>query len=333
MLLGRWGIEFPQPIRWSLDYANALSFDRWVSWNIPDCDVLVALSGGGLRSGLTVQNRGAKYVCDRGSSHIRFQSQILTEEYRRWGLDIRPCDPRVIRREEDEYAQADAITVPSEFARRSFLELGVPQEKVYKVPYGVRLENFTAVSQPPTDSFEVLFVGSVGFRKGIPYLLDAFKGFAHPHKRLRIVGAVQKEIHLYLSKGLHQDVEFLGVVPQRELKKIMSSSHVMVLPSIEEGLALVQAQALACGCPLISSTNTGGSDLFTHGVEGFEVPIRSVQAITERLQQLADDPVLQQRMRQAAIERVRSLGGWQTYGDQYLSVLNQVVLNLPTAKA
>jgi glycosyltransferase involved in cell wall biosynthesis len=144
------------------------------------------------------------------------------------------------------------------------------------------------------------------------------------------VGGIQKEIRSYLSKGPHENVEFLGNLPQRELKRIMSSSHVMVLPSLEEGLALVQAQALACGCPLISSTNTGGSDLFTDGVEGFEVPIRSAEAITERLQQLADAPLLQQQMREAAIAKVRSLGGWHTYGENYLSVLNELVLNRST---
>ncbi len=327
MIVGRWGVELPESLRWSLDNANAISFDRWVSRNIPDCDVLVALSGSGLTSGRTVQKRGGKYVCDRGSSHIRFQSQILTEEYRRWGVDLRPTDPRVIRREEAEYAQADAITVPSEFARHSFIEMGVPIAKVRKVPYGVRLENFTPVSQPPADLFEVLFVGSVGFRKGIPYLLEAFDRFSHPRKRLRIVGGVQREIRSYLAKGIPENVEFIGIVPQRELKNLMSSSHVMVMPSLEEGLALVQAQALACGCPLISSTNTGGSDLFTHGVEGFEVPIRSAEAITERLQQLADEPQLQQRMREAGIAKVRSLGGWHTYGEQYLALLNQLVLS------
>jgi alpha-maltose-1-phosphate synthase len=330
VILNRWGIGLPESIGWSLHYASAISFDRWVSRNIPACDVLVALSGSGLTTGRVVQKRGGKYVCDRGSSHIRFQHQIMTEEYRRWGVNLRHCDPRFIRREEEEYAQADAITVPSEFARRSFLELGVPEAKVHKVPYGVRLENFSPVSQPPTDCFEVLFVGSVGFRKGIPYLLEAFERFAHPRKRLRIVGGIQKEIRSYLSKGPHENVEFLGNLPQRELKRIMSSSHVMVLPSLEEGLALVQAQALACGCPLISSTNTGGSDLFTDGVEGFEVPIRSAEAITERLQQLADAPLLQQQMREAAIAKVRSLGGWHTYGEKYLSVLNELVLNRST---
>ena len=85
----------------------------------------------------------------------------------------------------------------------------------------------------------------------------------------------------------------------------MSSSHVMVLPSIEEGLALVQAQAMACGCPLISSVHTGGEDLFQDGVEGFLVPIRSPEAIHDRLAQLASDPDLRQRISDAGQLRIR----------------------------
>ena len=99
----------------------------------------------------------------------------------------------------------------------------------------------------------------------------------------------------------------------------------MVLPSIEEGLALVQAQAMACGCPLISSVNTGGEDLFQDGVEGFLVPIRSPEAIHDRLAQLADDPLLQQRMSAAALLRVQSLGGWADYGEKYTAFLNAVI--------
>jgi glycosyltransferase involved in cell wall biosynthesis len=249
----------------------------------------------------------------------------MTEEYRRWGSDAQGCDTRAILREEAEYAQADAITVPSEFSRRSFIEMGVPESRVYKIPYGVNLQRFQPVGKPPQDSFEVLFAGQVGFRKGIPYLLQAFEKLSHPRKRLRIVGGLTREIGPFLAKHLPVGVEILGLIPQSELRQIMSSSHVMVLPSIEEGLALVQGQAMACGCPLISSTNTGGSDLFTPGVEGFEVPIRSADAIAERLQQLADEPLLQQKMGQAALERVKTLGGWRDYGEQYLSLLEQLV--------
>jgi glycosyltransferase involved in cell wall biosynthesis len=276
---------------------------------------------------------GAKYVCDRGSSHIRYQDAILAEEYSLWGFHQVIVDPRGIAREEAEYEQADAITVPSEFARRSFIEMGVPPEKLHKIPYGVRLDRFQRVAEPAKDRFEVLFVGQVGLRKGVPYLLQAFAQLKHPHKRLRIVGGMLPELRRILPQLPQDNVEFIGHLPHDRLATIMSSSHVMVLPSVEEGLALVQAQAMACGCPLISSTNTGGEDLFTDGVEGFVVPIRSPEAIAARLQQLADDPALRQRMSEAALARVRQIGGWHQYGEAWAKLLRELIAELTlTAK-
>jgi len=119
-------------------------------------------------------------------------------------------------------------------------------------------------------------------------------------------------------------IEVIGRLPQQELARYMSTSHVMVLPSIEEGLALVQGQAMACGCPLISSYHTGGEDLFDEGVEGFLVPIRSPQIIADRLQKLADDPLLQQQMRAAALARVQHLGGWEHYGSLWEGLIKKL---------
>jgi glycosyltransferase involved in cell wall biosynthesis len=327
MLLGRFGVDLQSPRLSRAIFWNQLLLDRWVADRIPACDVVVALSGAGLHTGRRVQERGGRYVCDRGSSHIRFQDRILSEEYQKWGVARAGCDPGVIEREESEYAQCDAITVPSEFARRSFVEMGVAASKVRKVPYGVDLSRFTPVAEPPKDRFEVLFAGQVNLRKGIPYLLEAFQNFPHPNKRLRIIGSVADEIRPLLDRHLPDSVEILGAVRQSELPRIMSSSHVLVLPSIEEGLALVQGQALASGCPVIASTNTGGSDLFTDGVEGFEVPIRSAEAITDKLVQLAVQPELQQQMRAAALERVKSIGGWDDYGRKYLAFLKELTAN------
>ncbi len=216
---------------------------------------------------------------------------------------------------------ADAITVPSSFSRRSFIEQGVPAEKIYTIPYGVRLETFSKVADPPTDSFNVLFAGQVSLRKGIPYLLEAFAQLKHPRKRLRCVGAMAPEIRQLLARLPTQDVEFLGSVPQTALPKMMSESHVLVLPSIEDGFGLVLSQALACGCPIIASTNTGGDDLITDGVEGFIVPIRDVAALAARMQQLADDPDLQRHMSEAALVRVQHVGGWRHYGDLWEELL------------
>ena len=116
----------------------------------------------------------------------------------------------------------------------------------------------------------------------------------------------------------------LGHVPQAELKDLMSRSHVMVLSSIEEGLAMVMAQTMACGCPVIASQNTGAEDLFTDTQEGFIVPIRDVGALTNRLQQLADDPALRNAMGQRSLERVRSMGGWNDYGSNALAIYREL---------
>ena len=319
-LLHRTGVDWP----WATDhlgYANALAFDRWTDRRIPACDALIAISGAGLLTGKHIQQRGAVFICDRGSTHQRFQQQIIAEEFRIWAVDRAVSDPRDTVREEQIYERADAITVPSTAAARSFVAMGVPAEKVHMIPYGVRLENFYPTAGSAPDRFDVLFAGAAGLRKGVPYLLQAFAELRHPHKRLRIAGAILADLKAVLARLPQDQVEFLGVVSQPRLRDLMSASHALVLPSIEEGLALVQAQAMACGCPVVCSTNTGGEDLFSDGVEGFIVPIRDSAALTARMQQLADDPALQQTMRAAALQRVQSIGGWSDYGDRWEQLL------------
>lgn len=325
VMIAKW--KYLRPSTWldrKLNRRNGTTLDGFVARRIPDCDVFVGISGTGLRTGELVQKRGGKYICDRGSSHARYADRVLREEFRRWGQEFEGIDPCCIAREEAEYELADAITVPSEFALRSFIEIGVPACRVRKIPYGVDLTRFAKVADPPRDSFEVLFVGQVSFRKGVPYLLEAFERFSHPRKRLTMVGAVQPEMKAFLRRKELDAVTFLGPVEQSRLKNIMSRSHVMVLPSVEEGLACVQGQALACGCPLISSTNSGGEDLFQHGKEGFIVPVRDARGISERLEQLAQDADLRRGMSEAAVRRVKQLGGWDAYGSAYAALCQEL---------
>lgn len=336
-------------LRDPLGYANALAFDTWTLRQLRamarkdgqrrdrQIDALIGISGSSLRAGAMVQHAGGIFVCDRGSSHQRFQEQLVLEEYRRWDVDLPVSDKRDTVREEHIYEQADAITVPSSFAARSFVAMGVPAAKVHTLPYGVRLDNFLPSGEPlesvEQDEFAVLFAGAVGLRKGVPYLLQAFAALRHPRKRLRVVGAMQPDLRSVLARLPKENVEFLGSLPQTELARLMRRSHVLVLPSIEEGLALVQAQAMACGCPVLCSENTGGEDLFTDGVEGFIVPVRDVAALTGRLQQLAEDPGLRARLREAALRRVQRIGGWTEYGAAWERLLQQLTTGAGTTVA
>jgi glycosyltransferase involved in cell wall biosynthesis len=303
---------------------NTLTFDRWTAARIVPCDVFVGISGSGLLTGRKVQANGGVFLCDRGSTHQRFQEQILAEEYRRWKLPQPLDQPHITRREEKIYATANAITVPSTVARRSFIEMGISAEKVYVIPYGVRLDRFSRTQPPPTDSFQVLFAGQVSLRKGIPYLLQAFARLKHPRKHLTLVGGVQDHMRDLLSTLPTEDVTFAGLLPQAELAQKMSASHLLVLPSVEEGLALVQGQAMASGCPVLATAATGAEDLFTDGEQGFIVPDHNVDTLTQRMQQIADDPALQQKLSEAALLRVKSLGGWDQYGELWDQLLHQL---------
>jgi starch synthase len=319
--------RWPLALRRGWENFAGVSFDAWVAANLPECDVYVGLSGAGLAAGETAQRRGARYVCDRGSSHIREQDELLREEHKLWGIPFSGIDPRLIEREEAEYEQADAITVPSQFSLRSFVKRGVPQEKIRVLPYGVNLTKFQPVARPDDGRFDILFVGGMSLRKGIQYLTQAYQRLKHPQKSLTFVGTPsQAIIDLLNEKGMWaDDTRVLGHMPQHELKNLMSRSHVLVLPSIEDGFGLVQAQAMACGCPVIASMNTGGEDLFSDGIEGYTVPIRSVDALHDRLQSLADMPEVRQAMSERAIAKVRAVDGWRGYGDKAHQIFSDVI--------
>jgi starch synthase len=308
-----------------LGYTNALAFDEWTLRRIPPCDAFIGISGAGLKTGISVQRHGGKFICDRGSTHIRHRAELVEDEHLRWGVsEGSQDDPRDLAREEQIYQVADAITVPSTHSRRTYIDRGISPEKIHVLPYGVLLDRFHKVGDPPTDRFEVLYVGRVDLAKGFPYLLQAFAQLRVPNKHLTVIGGVQSEIKSTLATLPLQDVTFTGTKPQVELKQWMSRSHVMVMPSLDEGMALVQGQALACGCPVIATTHSGAEDLFTDGIEGFIVPIRDPEALTARMQLLAEDPALQQRMSEAALARVHTLGGWERYGDAWEQLLHRL---------
>lgn len=316
--------HFPRRILSALGWRSMDAIDAFAAQTLPDCALLSALSGSGLKAGRVMQARGGVYVCDRGSSHIRFQDRILAEEYERLGLPWTGIDQRVVDKEEAEYATADAITVPSDFVLRSFKEMGVPPAKLHLVPYGVNLATYRRTVERAAN-FRLLFVGQMSVRKGIHYLLEAFRIAKLPNAELILVGARTSDTAALLPRQLPEQIRWLGALPQAGVVREMSLATVMVLPSIEEGLALVQAQALACGCPVIATTNTGGENLFSDGREGFIVPPRDPEALAERLTRLHRDPALIRAMGDAALARVKSIGGWDSYGRAMLEVFDGLI--------
>ena len=306
-----------------LEWIDRQSLDYYVANNLKKPTILIALSGCGLISGKKVKKMGGIYVCDRGSSHIRFQNDILKEEFEQNGIRFKGIDSRVIDKEESEYENANFITVPSEFVKQSFVQMGVDENKIIKIPYGARLDRFSKISNPQNNKFKVLWVGSISLRKGFLYALEAFQNLDCEYKEFLVIGNLENDIKDILIKKDLTNVNFMGNVQNKNLPHIYSTSHVFLLSSIEEGLSMVMGEALSCGCPVIATENTGARDLFTDNIEGFVVPIRSSEVIKEKLQLFVDNPNLRIAMSNAALDKVIDIGGWDGYGEKWRNLLKK----------
>lgn len=322
----RVGVKFPgfSPVIDSrLAVIETKLYSRWVAKNLPPCDCYIGISGSGLHAGRLAKSRGAGYVMDRGSTQVRNADRVLGEEYRRWNLPWTPVHPWLIENEEAEAEAANLITVPSDFVKQTFIAEGTDPAKIRVVPYGVSLSEFYPLGRPPDDCFRLVFVGQFSIRKGAPYLLEAFKAFRHPRKQLIVVGSVAPELRPLLATLSPEFVQFVGAVPRNEVKRHLSSAHALVLPSIEEGLALVQGQAMACGCPVIATPNTGSETLFQHEREGLVVPARNAPALTSAFIRLAEDPALRRALSSASLLRAKALGGWAVYAEGMVAVARE----------
>jgi glycosyltransferase involved in cell wall biosynthesis len=305
----------PRDINWLL----IDTFGNWLARRLQPCDVFHSLSSYGLQAHRIAREcYGALTVCDRGSSHIVYQDEILAEEYSLWKVPYRPIDARVVERELREYEECDLITVPSDFVFRTFVEKGVAREKLRLDPYGVDLTLFRPV--PKHDkTFRVIFAGQLSLQKGIPYLLQAVEPLRLPDFELWLIGDLDSDIKPILER-YRGSFRYLGFIHRTSLFSYYSQGSVFVFPSIQEGLALVQAQAMACGLPVIATTNSGAASLFTDGQEGFIVPIRDPAAIRERILFLYEHSDVRDAMAQAARQRVQRLAGWEDYGNRTLSI-------------
>jgi glycosyltransferase involved in cell wall biosynthesis len=321
-LAGRIGLS--EQFYW-LDEIFARDYDNWVARSVnPEwTDVLHALDGPGPKAGRVVKANGKLWICDRGSAHILTQKEILEEEHKYWQVPPPKFGTDRLERSVAEYEEAHAITVPSQFARRSFLERGFDPERVFLCPYGVNLSEFHPAAKAD-NVFRVIFVGTASIQKGIGHLLRAIEPLVKKHQcELWLVGGIDPSARRLLDQysGIF---EYKGIRPRKDLWRLYSQASVLVLASVQEGLAMVQAQAMACGVPVIATTNTGAEDLFTDGVEGFIVPIRNPEAIKEKIEWMMANPELRNQMGKAALKRVKSLGGWDQYGERVDAVYREL---------
>jgi len=196
------------------------------------------------------------------------------------------------------------------------------------VPYGVDLKKFSlSQREKKSDKFIVIFVGKLSLNKGIPYLLDAWNNMDLPRDKaeLWIVGSQSSDVEGVLKRTpIADNVVFHGPVSQEHLISLYGAADLFVLPSIDEGLAMVQVEAMASGLPIVGTVRTGAAELINEGEHGFIIPTCDADALSERILWCYANRDACSAMGQAAATRAQQFS-WDRYGDRIADVYKKII--------
>jgi glycosyltransferase involved in cell wall biosynthesis len=258
-------------------------FDRWVKRQLLPGDHIISSYGYVNDCFKWVRAHGGKTFLDGGNSHIENFWAVVSEEHRRWNCPSPPFAPHWYERSRAMLTETDYVLSPSAHVTRSFLDRGFRPEQILRNVYPLDLSCFSPARQPRPAGrpLTLISTGSLSLRKGTPYLLEAFQVVRKkiPEARLLLTAAVEDSVKPVLASHAGLPIEWSPGLPHPQLAERLRSADIFLLPSLEDGFARTVAEALACGLPVITTPNTGASDLIHPGVNGEVVPIRDPQAI------------------------------------------------------
>jgi len=266
-------------------------FDRWVkSLLIPGQNLITSYAFANAALKWTREQGGVTFI-DAQNSHPKIFWELLTEEQKRWRSPYLPVARHYNQRGLESVEQSDYVFAPSTFVRDSFLEQGMEPGRVllYTLPLNLNWFKPADADRPESRPLTILNTGALCLRKGTPYLLEAFRLIhkKEPRAILRLSQTIRDDAKEALRQYADLPIDWapyfnLAFEDQRQqYLERLQTSDIFVFPSIEDGFGFVVAEAMACGLPVITTKNTGASDLVLPGVNGEIVPIRNPEAIAE----------------------------------------------------
>lgn len=297
------------------------SFDRRVAARLrrlPDLRAVYLYEDGAAAAFAAARARGLRTFYDLPIGYWRSARRLLLEEAELspdWAATLtgNTDSTAKLARKDAELALADTVFVASSFTRSTLADAPSPPRDVVVVPYGAPSRPpglVTPARRAPGEPLRVLFVGSLGQRKGVRYLLEAMQRLG-PGFELTLIGRPPSVRCDPLAAGLRRH-RHIASLPHAEILAEMGRHHVFVFPSLFEGFGLVLLEAMACGLPVVATAHTAAPDIVREGLDGFVIPIRSPDAIAEKLAWLAADEDRRQAFSQRAAEQAAAFT-WSRY--------------------
>lgn len=260
--------------------ANA-AFDRAAARELAADDIVIAFSGQCLRTLKRARRLGAgRIVLVSPTNHITRVARAHERARALYPIERSWLSSRLVERCLREYEIADVIQVSSTQARDSFVAEGVP---------GAKIEHFTLTPdrrfhpgprRRADGVMRIVYVGSLSVAKGVPVLLDAFARLERKATLTLVGGWSTRTMRQFIERRTRDDSRILAITgdPLPHLR----AADVFVHPSFDDGFGLAPAEALACGVPVIVTTDTGMKELIKTDA-GVIVPSGDVTALVKAL--------------------------------------------------
>ena len=290
---------------------------------IDNCNAIYAYEDGALQSFRTARERGLKCVYDLPIAYWRTSQHLLREEagrYPDWEPTLggtRDSDEKLARKTQ-ELELAELVVCPSRFVLESLPPDARAKKQCLVAPFGSPVIDPNIDARKETGRLRLLFAGALTQRKGLADLFEAMKLVSSKNIELVVMGSLLRPLSWYRDR--FADFIYESPRPHGEVLRLMQNCDVFVLPSIVEGRALVQQEAMACGLPVIATKNAGADDVIVDGETGFLVPIRSPEAIAEKISWCAANRSLVDGMGIAARKRASEFT-WRGYGESIVATV------------
>jgi glycosyltransferase involved in cell wall biosynthesis len=278
----------------------------------------------------TAKKLGIPTVLERPNAHTRFCYEVVAAECKRVGIqtphgDYQPSEV-VLAREEAEFDATDFLLCASEFAAQSFRDRGFPATKILRHQYGFDESEYfpEAELRGPGRKFTALFVGVDAVRKGLHLATEAWLGSpAAKDGTFLIAGELTQEYKERFAADLsHPSIVQLG--HRSDVPRLMQSADVLLMPSIEEGFALVCAEAIGAGCvPLASNACT---EMCRHMENALVHQVGDVATLRQHITDLHNRPELLANLRAGAL-RSRGEWTWTAAGRVLAAAYEQAIRN------
>jgi len=277
---------------------------------------------------LKAKKMGIITVGIAATAHLAYNAELEKEEFEILGLKNYYPKNTIWSKFPKYYNlnyQHDYLIAFSEFAAKTYIEKGIPANRVFVAYQDIDVKRFLSQnrSQNTDKKFKVLFVSHISPLKGLHYLLEAWQKLKLKEAELIIVGGYS-EIPTPLKKRYDEiikkdpSIKWIGFTKNPELYYSLAS--IFVFPSLTEGSPRVVLEAMASGLPVITTENA--KSLVENGKNGFIIPIRNVEAIKEKIEFFYYNREMIKKMGEEARKRVENK---KSFGETVFEIYQKII--------